>query len=293
MTPQIVSRWSTNEVGARCQELNGRTVRDTDLRGFPFAECGKISRLRAEGLDLSWSQFKDAWVEASIFRETLFDHANLKGVADHGNQFDNCQFLRADFSGASLGHKGSRYSRCTFDRCRFTKCGFVRPIFEDCSFLNCGFESIDFGASSFARCRFVGPVRNVWFRDGFPHRELENDFGAPTVNTMDRVDFSDATLWGVTFSGGVDLTRIILPRDEQHYLYDAWPERVRQVQASTHGDGDIQVKARRFVRAFAPRGEQQQVVINKKDLQEMYGAAATDFILDNLGAPRKPISLTA
>lgn len=126
------------------------------------------------------------------FENDDFTRANLSEIGDHANAFVGCGFANASFRGATLGFEGSEYRGCSFQKASFQGAGFVRPIFEGCSFVDCRLRNLDFEGSSFSRGKFVGELRDVWFRNGYSHPALKDDFGRPPVNTMREVDFSAA-----------------------------------------------------------------------------------------------------
>ena len=97
-------------------EVDGKA----DLRAIPLAE-GKIAGAALEDVDLSYSDLSGAWIERSTFNSAIFDAADLSGIADHGNSFDEARFVGTDFRKAALGYEGSRFRKCHFEKCKFKR----------------------------------------------------------------------------------------------------------------------------------------------------------------------------
>jgi uncharacterized protein YjbI with pentapeptide repeats len=242
---------------------------------------------RLERSNLTKATFRKVWLEKSEFSNVDFQQADLSGLADHANNYKDCRFVATRFDHANLGYEGSRYEQCLFERASFRKSAFARTQFDGCTFAHCALVNIDFEASSFSRCKFVGPLRDVWFRNGYSHTALADEFGPAPPNRMQRVDFSEASFWGVTFGGGVDLSTVIPPQDGRHHLYDRWPERFRQVDGglATAPTGTRQ-GIDLFLKAFeASSSRQDHYIVNEADMNEIFGESATKQILTLLGAP--------
>jgi hypothetical protein len=102
---------------------------------------------------------------------------------------------------------------------------------------------------------------------------------------MDAVDLSEATFWGVSFSGKLDLTQAVLPRDGEHFLYDAWKARLRKLGEKSSPNQGIEAQVRRFIKVLEPFDDQEQYLVNRQDLIKTFGHEATQFVLAGLGAP--------
>jgi fluoroquinolone resistance protein len=221
--------------------------------------------------DLSWSDLRQWEVEGCIFDGVAFSEANLGEWRDRRTTFTRCRFDRTRFVGSGLGYQGSRYIGCHFLAVDFRKVVFARPEFLDCIFENCRFNGVDFFASSFARCRFVGEIRDAWFRGGYPHPDDEADYGPAPGNRMEDVDFSEASLRWVSFSDGCDLTTCKLPAHPMTVRYEGWPQVL--TYTANHLESLPEAErptAKRFIDADmvdAGRG-QADYVLNFEDLAE-------------------------
>jgi hypothetical protein len=100
-------------------------------------------------------------------------------------------------------------------------------------------------------------------------------------------DFSEASLSGVGFSNGLELSETKLPMDGEHFWFDAWPERLRAVElASTHLGPEVRRALVEFVQAFQPPDSaQREYIISRADLAAWFGPIAAEDILRLLGKP--------
>lgn len=201
-----------------------------DLRGMPFPENSLVKGCTFLSVDLSGASLRHAWIEASRFERTILDGADLTDVREHGNRFVECRFVGTTLTGAGIGHKGSRYEGCLFERAVFKRAGFIRPEFDGCEFRNCRLDGVDFFGSSFADCTFSGKVTDAWFRGGFPLPGNIWCFGEPRPNRMRNVTFRDATVRGLTFSDGCDLSTVVPPAEGDYRLYSNWGARVQYLR---------------------------------------------------------------
>lgn len=282
----LMRSWEAAGVRSTCERLTQGSF-SGDLSGFPFQDCGPIRGYRITNSTLKGANFVNLSIRSSRFENDDFTKVDFRDISDHGNEFIRCQFDRTNFRGVTIGFDGSRYVNCTFQKVPFGGAGFVRPVFEDCAFLHCVLRNVDFEAGSFVRCKFVGELRDVWFRNGYSHPLLAERFGAPPVNPMRDVDFSEATLWGVSFGGGVDLSTVIPPKDGQHRSYDRWRVRFANLQIRVSGlPLEVQPEVRKFIYAYEPSSASQDFyILNQADLRQMVGEPATEAIVDLLGRP--------
>src|SRR5687768_2828161 len=142
-----------------------------DFRGYS-AHRILVKNVTLKDADLSLADFSSTWLETNRFEDCLFVRTGFTDASDHGNTFDNCQFLRCKFKLAVLGYKGSRYRNCIFRECDFQRTNFIRAEFVNTDFVNCRLRSKDFNASSFENCTFEGLLDDVWFRGTFPSEYL-------------------------------------------------------------------------------------------------------------------------
>lgn len=201
---------------------------------------------------------------------------------DRDNTFEACTFVRADLRGSSIGYLGSLYQGCNFDWARLAGASFIRPRFVRCSFKG-HFREVDFGASSFRDCKFSGRLEGGWFRNGFQHPELTKEFGKAEINRMDGVDFTDAVLWGVSFSGDVDLSNVKLPADGQHVLFKDWPASFERVRRTSTRETAIQSALEGFVEIFAGSARRQHhYILNTAFVASVVGAEGARFVIERL-----------
>lgn len=242
-----------------------------DWRGLPLPGERIVQGLHLRACDLTWSDLRQWEVEGCSFDDVVFDEANLGEWRDRGSTFTRCRFDRTRLAGSGVGYEGSRYVGCSFLAVDFRKVVFARPEFLDCSFENCRFSGVDFFASSFARCRFVGEIRDAWFRGTYPHAEDEQEFGPAPGNRMEGVDFSAASLRWVSFSDGCDVRTCKLPAHPMTVRYEGW------LHVLTYGANHLdrlpeadRPLAKRFIDAYmvdAGRG-QANYILNFDDLAD-------------------------
>ncbi|MEY4484567.1 MAG: hypothetical protein RL693_2019, partial [Verrucomicrobiota bacterium] len=189
-----------------------------DLRGLRLHEKAELRRVNFAAADFGAASLKGIWLERCVFNDSVFDGASFQKVAEHGNMFTNCSFRKVSFREAAIGYKGSRFDHCTFEGVDFTRTIFVRPEFDDCAFYRCKLDGSDLNASSFDRCRFVGVLKEIWFRGGFAYPNDIKRYGQSRPNRMSEVSFENAALHDVTFSNQCDLSSVHIPADDQYAL---------------------------------------------------------------------------
>ena len=265
-----------------CKTLNGRKLFNQSLANADLATCGRLSRSEIDSCDLSGATLDGLMWSRSRFTSVDFTRASMKGFVDRANKYSNCIFVGSDLTNATLGFEGSEFDSCNFDGANFGRSSFIRPLFVGCTFAG-QFRNVDFEASSFSRCRFSGRVDGGWFRNGYQHPDLVSEFGRPPVNSMTNVDFQDAVLWGVGFSGSVDLSSVLLPRDGEHYFFDRWPSRIASVGAQSPNDAQLKSAIEGFVSIFGPSSQRQhQYIVHRGFLAQALSQKGADYILDQL-----------
>jgi len=168
-------------------------------------------------------------VRDADFRRVTFDQFAPEG----------CTFEHCDFSGQTLdrryqplfsSRRQSIFRDCKFDGADLRR---VRPglaRFERCTFDDAAIDGWRSEASEFVDCRFAGALGTVIFygRPAGPtgklveHERKRNDFSGN--------DFRDADLDHVTFTGGIDLRTLRLPRDDRYVWLDRFPQRVARAR---------------------------------------------------------------
>jgi hypothetical protein len=163
---------------------------------------------------------------------------------------------------------------------------FINATLVNCVFMDCELTDFDFGATSLADCRFVGRLKTGWFRKGYMHPALAQDFGSPQDNQMLRVDFSDAVLTDVVFAGGVPLDSVVLPTDGAHRFYTHFPQRLVRLWKETEKCAvQDRAEAWRLIWMYLDTSaDQQDVVLNVHDLQGIQ-SDTVPTLLGSLDAP--------
>jgi len=172
---------------------------------------------------------KRATLRGVDFRKARFDSFSLAGVL-----FVACDFRMIRFD-KKLQGLFTAAPRSTFRDCKFDGADLrrVRPglaRFERCTFDDAAIDGWRSEASEFVDCRFAGALGTVIFY-GRPagttgklveHERKRNDFSGN--------DFRDADLDHVTFTGGIDLRTLRLPRDDRYVWLDRFPQRVARAR---------------------------------------------------------------
>jgi fluoroquinolone resistance protein len=186
----------------------GRVGDLCDVRGLQVPDGMRILSRHVKDADFSWGFIRLAWIQNCVFENVRFDNATID-TADHGNRFTGCSFVGTSFQDG-IGYRGSSYNNCRFEKVDFRRSVFTRADMNDCIFSDCKLKGVDFNASSFVNCMFEGKLEDVWFRGGFPLPVNVTDFGEPRPNRMQGVSFANASLWGITFSNGCDLSSVVV-----------------------------------------------------------------------------------
>lgn len=255
-----------------------------DFRGLCLPETAELRRVSFGPADFGSSSWGRIWLERSRFDRADFAGASFQMIGDHGNEFLSCRFSRTSFREGVLGYRGSRYVSCAFDGADFARALFVRPEFDDCEFRDCKLNGCDFNGASFERCRFLGEVRNVWFRGGFALPDDVSSFGVPRANCMTCVDFWGACLHETTFSNGCDLSSVKLPTDGSHGLFGQWSQRLRILTESARSwSAEARVAGIGFATIHLVHARTQDwYILNRMDLDEEYGCEVAELIWQSL-----------
>ncbi len=192
---------------------------------------GKIlKRYHVEKGDFTGSSFHDCWIEDCVFEGAYFEKTNFTEMTDHGNVFNDCDFIGCKFNNAVLGYKGTKFINCRFTNCNFTRTLFIRGEFVGAVFINCKMKGIDFNASSFEECIFEGELNDCWFRGGFSTQLEMKKFGIPKVNKMENVSLEKVDLIDLTFSNNCDLSTVKLNNNGSYLKFDKWLRRLDFLQ---------------------------------------------------------------
>jgi len=302
-TKELIARWNSTAENDRASEriFNickyggvlsmdhspfGRLEGDLiDFRGYP-AHRILVKDVVLKDIDLSYADFSSSWMETNRFENCLFIKTDFTDVPDHGNTFDQCEFLNCNFKLAVLGYKGSRYHNCIFKECGFQRTNFVRPEFVNTDFINCRLKRIDFNASSFENCKFEGLLNDVWFRGAFPSRSLAEHFGQPKINKMLNVSFENADLVDLTISDGCDLSTVKLKNNGRYFKYDRWLVRLQFLESeiACWENEHHKRQADKFVSVSMVHAQKQDwEILNLDDLEKHYGGKdVATKIIDSL-----------
>jgi uncharacterized protein YjbI with pentapeptide repeats len=201
-------------------EHTGRTEDGLiDLRGLSFGLGIELARVQFRDMDLSHSDIGRGIFRRCTFEGVLFQEIESQWWNERGCQFTDVDFRRARLRDAAIGINGSIYTRVSFRGTDFSGTSFYRPQFTDCDFSDAKLKQIDFMVSSFVDCKFRGKLESVWFRRTWPLPRHEREFGKAPPNEMRNVDFAEVELWDAVFTGGLDLSQVILPQDGHHVLF--------------------------------------------------------------------------
>lgn len=258
-----------------------------DLRGLRIAEKAELRKIAFSPADFGAASWKGVWFERCAFNKARFDGVSFQKISDHGNEFIDCSFFKSSFREAAIGYRGSRFETCTFDSVDFRRAVFVRAEFNGCAFYRCKLDGCDLNGSSFDRCRFVGTLRDVWFRGGFAHPDDVLQYGEPRINRMIEVSFESVILRDVTFSNECSLATVKPPTDGHHMLIAQWLEKLRNLQKQSQSwPGVFSRAATAFVAANLVHARTQDwFILNRDDLEDEFGSEVADLIWQSIAVP--------
>jgi len=266
----------------------GRTSKHHLLKNTTMTEEGLVD-LRGLtfdiGIELEWAQFQDMDFSYSnfgrgIFRHCTFENVLLKEIDSNRWNERDCKFIAVDFyksdlRNAGVGIHGSTYLHVNFQDVNFFSASFIRPQFTDCDFSDARLRGIDFFVSNFVNCKFRGKLEHVWFRKYYPLRSDEQTFGKAVPNEMHNVDFSEAELWDVMYTGGLDLTQVILPQDGSHILlhhFDVALIKIQEILDTLSWSEEDKKRAMITTRSFLVHAKNQPMwILNKKEIFARFG----------------------
>lgn len=304
-TKNLITRWKSSAENNRAGErifnifkhggvLNidhtpfGRRDGDfLDFRGYSAQQI-LVKDVIIRDADLSFADFSSSWMETNHFENCLFEKTDFSDVADHGNIFSHCVFVKCNFKFAVLGYRGSQYQNCVFRECNFQRTNFIRAEFVETDFLNCRLKCIDFSGSSFENCKFEGVLEDVWFRGTYGYESYFTEFGRPKPNKMENVSFVNADLIDMTVSDGCDLSTVKLKNDGKYFKYDNWPERLHflEREIGTWNNEHHKKEAQTFVKVGMVHAKKQDwKILNLDDLENYYGGVEVAHkIIDTLNS---------
>lgn len=244
-----------------------------DLRGIVFDLRMNIKNAKLENIDLSYAELERLILTDCSIRNTLFYMSNCTQLTQFRCRFDDCQFIKSKLNVAGFGINGGQYNNIVFDGCNFNSAGFAYPDFNDCIFKNCNLTRVDFGGSYLNNVKFIGKLSDVWFRGNklFSNGLTDDDKRNNGINPM-IVDFAEAYLWYTTISDFCDLSKVILPKDEKHYLITDVNKVVQYLRIKLENEKEQGIK--KFLDVFIaviqrPNNSQNMNIINIDQLVYM------------------------
>lgn len=151
-----------------------------------------------------------------------FSHQRIYSFTSVGSRFESCDFsgVVIEHPGLGAGLKQSFYVDCVFDGSRLEMIyggGNVR--FERCSFREVKFRDWYCKRVEMVDCTFTGTIDTAVFYGTVPKDDVR--YAKRKKNEFRGNDFSGATLIGVDFRTGIDLTLQKLPiREDYVYIED-------------------------------------------------------------------------
>jgi uncharacterized protein YjbI with pentapeptide repeats len=224
----------SNNVSKELEDITGRTDQGLiDLRGIPFSSLSTQMRLENKSfsdIDFSYANFGFVLIKNCQFTNVILNNTIHQQWNERDCKFTDVDFSDVKFVNAALGIQGSIYHNAKFNNCNFTGSYFFHPQFTKCTFCNSKLKNIDFNASNFISCKFRGKLESIWFRRSYPIAGDDESRGIIFRNEMRDVDFSQASFWDVIFTGGLDLSTVILPKDGQHILVRNFYEALQNLE---------------------------------------------------------------
>lgn len=256
-----------------------------DLRGIYFENKTILKKVEIKNIDFSYSNFNCLLLDQCRIENIIFDMCDCVEMVQYGCYFEKCRFTKTKFLNAGFGIDGGKYKNILFEESNFEGAFFYYPDFEDCTFMNCKMEGVDFSASHLIDVKFIGKLDDVWFRGESPIPKTQKKMKETGrgLNPM-IVDFADADLWFITFSDHCDLSRVIMPKDGEHYLINNIKKVIQYLEVDA--EKIIDMKHHKFVKEFIAMYKshivkQDMVIINFKELisnaQYYMGKESTDY----------------
>jgi uncharacterized protein YjbI with pentapeptide repeats len=276
------SGWfSADQLLAGVSSPFGQVTGREDFRGLPLQENMRLGEYVLKDIDFSGADIRGAHFKGTKFVNCIFDGTCLASARQWRVQFENCRFVRTDFSNATFGADGALYAGCIFDRAIFTRTSFIRPEFVDCAFLTCRLKGADFNMSQFVRCRFTGKLSDVRFNGYVNDPRRRSLFGEAAPNRMTDVDFSEAVFDYVSFDNECDLSTVRPPTDGFHVFLPNLNQVLDCVEKHLAAEGNTDLRAGAAIwipllRGFAHR--QTAYIVSGHDFSHEGTAFAKGFL---------------
>jgi uncharacterized protein YjbI with pentapeptide repeats len=180
------------------------TLDDCDFRGATFTQ-------------VYFPKIKGAKFDGATMAEGSFTHAedcSLRNVTMKDTRWNPAEFVRCDFTGATLAIRTGSYTTAT--DCTFRKADLREADLDESDFRNCDFRGANLGKARLEKSDFTGAdlsgadlsgadLRSVTFANANLGKAKFRDAilsGADlTGATVDEADFTGATLTGVNLAG--------------------------------------------------------------------------------------------
>lgn len=273
-----------------CHVLDGRiNLMNLDVRksskpegwGLFAKKINELKEINLRSLDLTGSKLKGLiFIECTI-HNCIFDQAECQDWKMWATTVEDCTFKNADLRRSSLGgmynNQPNFFHRVVFYHADLRSCVFEAARFSDCKFINCKLDKIDFQSSVFENCVFEGELNEViFYKRSYAVKNLP-------VNPMKNIDFSRAQLYLTEFRG-LDMDSVTMPRDDDHLVVHDYKTKLANIKNKFRDQDDAVVLSAYIENLLKWAGEnQQQGVINKKELRDVLGEKWFKAILPLLG----------
>lgn len=233
---ELINRWEVDSEWINKRIEIQRTIIDksikkdyvkVDLRGIKFAEtdihCPFIEGKVFNEIDFSYADLSRCFFEKCRFIKCTFYYCKFSNIHEKQCEFIDCIFIKGRMSGF-IGCSESYYRNVIFRQINLGGVLMDYPDFENCTFENCNLNRVDFNGALINNVKFIGEVRNVWFRglSGTLDLVIPPDLDKERAYKLNPMiaDFSQAFISYTLFTDGCDLTRAILPKDGKQYLIE-------------------------------------------------------------------------
>jgi len=254
-----------------------------DLRGLTFGKIITYRRKKLFNLDLESSTFKYLELRKCKVENVSFKNISAGVWRDSASNYQSTDFSGAVLGSSAIGLDGSTYQDVDFTGADLRQASFYRPKFIRCDFSRARLRRTDFAASAFDEVTFKGDLSNVWFNRTYRFPGDEKRYGRAEPNRMYRVDFRNARLYGVVFTGGLDLSTIMLPEDGSLLLIHRFAEVLERAAKSLDildwPQAAIE-SAQNLIRAYQVHAEEQPMwILSRYEVNQLLGGKyAPDFI---------------
>jgi uncharacterized protein YjbI with pentapeptide repeats len=299
------TRWTTNQKKKLIKKIKENLIEDKAEKLFSDLETTPdgLLDLRFAPLQLS---LQEPLIGVNI-KDIDFSNANLGYLILDQVKIQNCKFdsskimkwnerssniINVSFrsihlgSDSAIGINSSLYRHINFSKTYFSGVSFYSPQFINCDFSFAVISKVDFSASNFIDCKFAGKIKSVWFNRYYRFPGYEQQFGKAPFNEMKDVDFSNASLWDVMFTGGLDLNSIKLPDDGLHFLIHRFDLAIQAFSKnidSAHLSPVAMKILRRWLKIFTSTFTTQQMrIFNKAEIIQSMDKEAGNYFIENI-----------